>query len=99
MPAPIDDDFDDPDQTSDDDSIDREAPDESDWSDDEDETVPCPHCGKAVHEQAEICHHCGSYISSEDAATTKSAWLMTAAILALVGMFAAGILVWLISHG
>jgi hypothetical protein len=98
MPGTIHDDFDDEDEASDDDSIDREAPDASDVGDEEDETVPCPYCGKAVHEQAEICHHCGSYISGEDAPLTKPAWFSAAAVLALFGMFGAGLLIWLISR-
>ena len=67
-----------------DDSIDREAPDESDI--DDDETMPCPNCGKAVYDQAEICPHCGCYISSEDAPRQRHWWIWAGVILALLGL-------------
>ena len=96
MPTTSQDDFDD--ENDEDDSIDREAPDESDCNDDEDETVACPYCKKSVHEHAEICHHCGSYISSEDAPMTKPAWLVMTTILVLFAMLGAGLIVWLVSR-
>ena len=30
---------------------------------DGDDTVPCPYCGAAIHEEAERCPHCENYIS------------------------------------
>jgi predicted nucleic acid-binding Zn ribbon protein len=75
---------------SDDDSEaeDPEAPDASDRTeDDEDEfadTIPCPHCGKPIYEQAEICPHCGKYISSEEVRSRKPIWFIVAAVLCLI---------------
>ena len=41
-------------------------------ADDDDTTVPCPHCGKDVYEDAERCPSCGNYLSREDAPLTQS---------------------------
>jgi predicted nucleic acid-binding Zn ribbon protein len=60
---------------------------EDDWADDEEESIPCPYCGKQVHEDSQRCPHCESYISREDApATVKPLWLLlgTAAVLVVV---------------
>ena len=66
---------------------DREAPLDSDLTDDEDDnTVPCPHCRKRVHEDAEWCPHCGSFLSAEDAPISRSWLIWTGLILALLGM-------------
>lgn len=46
---------------------DFEEPDEADFGDpddDDDETRPCPRCGKAVWEQIDRCPHCGIWIST-----------------------------------
>lgn len=32
----------------------------------DDDTIPCPYCGRAIHEEAERCPYCESYISEED---------------------------------
>lgn len=48
--------------------------DEDDGDGDEDETIPCPHCGRPIHEQSPRCPHCGEYISDEDAAEARKPW-------------------------
>jgi predicted nucleic acid-binding Zn ribbon protein len=70
-------------QTPDDDDLDsdddetREWPDESDMDEDMlDDTIPCPHCKKPIHEQSEFCPHCGNYLSEEDAPNRKSLWII-----------------------
>ena len=53
--------YDDEDEDDDDEVDDREDPDPSDQdaSDDEDEdTLPCPFCGKPVYEGADVCPYC-----------------------------------------
>jgi predicted nucleic acid-binding Zn ribbon protein len=70
-----------------DDLDDRDLPLESDVDDDADgpAVVPCPHCGKSIHEQAEWCHHCGQYLSREDAPRSVPLWILIgAAAVALI---------------
>jgi hypothetical protein len=56
-----------------------------DWDqDNEQETYPCPYCGKEVYEDAERCPRCEKYISGEDATTTRKPWwFVVALVLAL----------------
>lgn len=63
--------------------------DDSEWTPDEDEddeqTVPCPHCGKPVYEGAEQCPLCGNYISEEDAPQqAKPLWIVVGGLICLV---------------
>lgn len=69
------------------DLTDWEDPDESDQdADDEPEVMPCPYCGKSVHEQTEWCHHCGKYLSEEDRATSPPGWIVIGTLLGLLGV-------------
>jgi predicted nucleic acid-binding Zn ribbon protein len=71
---------------------DAPPPDEADTDgDDSDETEPCPHCSKPIHEEAEICHHCGTFIDRVDP-TVKPPWISIAVIVALI----IGIVFWLV---
>jgi hypothetical protein len=64
----------------------RWAETESDWDDDEldvvddddddEPTIPCPHCRREIHEDAQRCPYCEQYISSEDAPVRKPWWLV-----------------------
>jgi predicted nucleic acid-binding Zn ribbon protein len=65
---------------------DPEAPDPSDMDQDDDETEPCPYCGKPIHETVEICHHCGKYISREDE-PAKTPWLAIGVVVLLLIVF------------
>jgi hypothetical protein len=50
----------------------------------QDDTVPCPYCGRAIYEDSPSCPHCGNYISDEDAPTgRKPWWLIVGALLCL----------------
>jgi predicted nucleic acid-binding Zn ribbon protein len=79
---------------------DPEAPDEADQDEggDEDdataETVPCPHCGKAIYEEAEVCPHCGAFVDRE-ARAGRSPWVFVTAIV----LVAAILLGWVASMG
>ena len=65
----------------------REEPDEADTDDRlEAELVPCPDCGKAVYEEAEVCPHCGSFISGETVTAKRPWWVVAAAIALLVAV-------------
>jgi hypothetical protein len=50
---------------------------------DGDDTVPCPYCGAAVHEEAERCPHCENYISREDAPSSVPLWVKLTALVCL----------------
>ena len=71
-----------------DDALDeRELPDESDMDDsDESDIDDCPHCGKAIAEDAEWCHHCGNYLSREDAPRRVPLWTIAAAVSAVLAV-------------
>lgn len=76
----------------DDDELDHEAPDDFDTDDGGKsadasvDTIPCPYCGKAVYEQAELCPHCRSYLSVEDRPLRKPLWLVLAVIACLLAV-------------
>jgi hypothetical protein len=52
------------------------------------ETVPCPHCGEAVYEEAERCPHCEAYLSEEDAPPARKPWWVVAGALAVLAVVA-----------
>ncbi len=66
---------------------DRELPDAADVGDEDDPTVPCPYCGKRIHEETQICHHCGSFISEEDV-PSGSPWMTIGLIIVLCVLLA-----------
>jgi len=49
-----------------------------DWDEDPDEeaTIPCPHCGKQIHEESQRCPYCENYLSREDAPPSRKPWWM-----------------------
>lgn len=54
----------------------------------DDETEPCPHCGKPVYHDAERCYFCGMYLSREDAPAHRRPWWFVLGVvlsLAVVG--------------
>lgn len=67
------------------------ADDDDDWDDDEsydsgedDESVPCPYCGREIHEDAVRCPHCENYISAEDQrGQPRPLWIKLGLILCL----------------
>jgi hypothetical protein len=62
-----------------DDLDDADFPEED--SDEEDDTIPCPYCRKAVYEEAERCPHCERYISREDAPIGPVPWWMVVGVI------------------
>jgi hypothetical protein len=68
-----------------------ELPDEADLDDSEDDstdTLPCPHCGRLIFEQAEMCPYCGHFVSGHHAAARKPLWIVLGVIAAVVGLLA-----------
>jgi hypothetical protein len=52
---------------------------------DDESTVPCPYCGRAMYEDSLRCPHCGQYISDEDAAPpSKPWWVLVGVVLGLL---------------
>jgi rRNA maturation protein Nop10 len=43
-------------------------------ADDEDATIPCPHCGADVYDDAEQCPACGQYLLDADAPAAGRPW-------------------------
>jgi hypothetical protein len=54
--------------------------------DDDDATIPCPYCGRSIHEEAERCPHCEQYISEEDAVPSRKPWWLLVGVAA--GLYA-----------
>lgn len=61
---------------------------DDDWKDsDEEETMPCPYCGKSIHDESVRCPHCGNYLSEEDQPyRPKSLWIVLTAIACLLAV-------------
>ncbi len=52
------------------------------WEDDDEEpTIPCPSCGKEMHEDSPRCPHCGNYRSEEDAPPARKSWWIVIGVL------------------
>ncbi len=63
----------------------REYPDPSDQDDsDETDTIPCPHCGESVYEQAEWCPKCGKYLSRDDSRAHAGLLIAAGVVVCLV---------------
>ena len=53
--------------------------DDSDYplgDEDEGDTIDCPHCGRQMHEDAELCPHCGMYVTEEGPPARWWPWWM-----------------------
>jgi predicted nucleic acid-binding Zn ribbon protein len=59
---------------------------DDDWNDDaEDDVMPCPYCGREIHEDSVRCPYCESYLSAEDRlGRLKPLWFVLAAIVCLL---------------
>ena len=79
-------DFDDDDDwDSPDDDIDNEIDDEAGSDAEDDETIPCPYCGRSIHEEAERCPYCGRYLSDIDAPPPRRPlWIAVGVLVCLV---------------
>ena len=74
---------------------DRDEPVASDVEEDSDdsEMAPCPFCGKAVYEGADVCPHCRNFVSIEELTGRKPWWVVVAAIVLLVA-----VLLWVVCY-
>lgn len=57
-----------------DDDWDDDYEDDLDDEEDDEPTVPCPYCGREIHEDAQRCPWCEKYISAEDAPPARKPW-------------------------
>lgn len=48
-----------------------------------DDTNPCPHCGREVYEDAPQCPHCGHYIIKELHSRRKPWWIVVGVVVCL----------------
>jgi len=55
--------------------------DEDGWGEEE-ATVPCPHCGREIHEDSQRCPSCENYVTEEDAPSGRKPWWLVAGVLA-----------------
>jgi hypothetical protein len=46
-----------------------------------DDTIPCPYCRRAIHEEAERCPYCEHYLSQEDTPPGPKPWWLVAGVL------------------
>ena len=68
---------------------DRDAPQpgDVDWGEDEEDTVACPVCGRAVHEDAPRCPHCGEWLFDDTPAARRSrGWFWPVMIALLIAV-------------
>jgi hypothetical protein len=58
---------------------------EEDRAEGEDDTVPCPYCGRLIHEEALRCPYCEQYISEEYAPPRRlPVWIAVGVLLCLI---------------
>lgn len=63
------------------DDFDEEAADEDHDVDEDEATLPCPYCRRAIHEDAVRCPYCEQYISDEDAPRARKPWWIVVGVI------------------
>ena len=82
-----------------DDDFDADEADDIDGEDsaadsDDDPTVPCPFCRRAMWEDAEQCPHCGKYVGGEDSPAPRRPWWVIVTVILLLYVFLRTLLPW-----
>jgi hypothetical protein len=62
------------------------AEDEGAEADNQEATIPCPYCQRAIHKESEHCPYCERYISEEDAPPSRKPWWIIVGVVA--GLYA-----------
>lgn len=68
---------------------DRDAPQDIDLNRDDDETINCPECGHAIHEDCPRCPRCGCWIEEggmSSAGERSRGWFWPVMVALLVGV-------------
>jgi hypothetical protein len=65
----------------------------SDDEGDDDDTMPCPYCRRAVYAEAERCPHSENYLSREDAPSAPKPWWIVIGLLLCLAI-AFGWVIW-----
>jgi hypothetical protein len=52
----------------------EEEPWDDEEPDDDQDTIPCPYCGRPIFDDTPRCPHCENYLSEEEAAPTRKPW-------------------------
>ena len=60
------------------------GPDPGDIGSDSGEFIPCPHCGKYIHDDAEACPHCRMNILNSTRFGFKPTWFVATVFIVLV---------------
>lgn len=56
-------------------------------NDEDDDTMPCPHCGRPMYDDAEQCPACGRYLSDEErSSVNQPRWIIFTAIVVLAAI-------------
>lgn len=59
-----------------------DGPDDGDGTDEGDEpTVPCPYCGREIHEESPRCPYCEKYVSTADSPPHRRPWWLIVGVL------------------
>jgi hypothetical protein len=65
----------------DDEPEDDDWPDDDGYPDDDEPTVPCPYCGREIHEESPRCPYCGNYLSAADAPPPRKPWWLVVGVV------------------
>ncbi|MCB9850782.1 MAG: hypothetical protein H6817_08765 [Phycisphaerales bacterium] len=68
-----------------------------DLGDDENETLPCPSCGRAVYEDVDKCPYCGDWITPLSDHHTRPNWARIVGVLLVAALLfgvVSGLLRW-----
>ena len=50
--------------------------------DDGEPTMPCPYCGREIHEEAARCPYCENYLTAADSPPQRKPWWLVVGVLA-----------------
>lgn len=66
--------------------------DEDVGTDEQDDTSPCPYCGRLIYDDTERCPYCEQYLSGEDAPSPRPPLWIIAGVIATLAI----LLMWLL---
>lgn len=66
-----------------DDELEDDDLEDDDWPDEEDDapTVPCPYCGREIHEETPWCPYCENYLSAADSPPQRKPWWLVVGVV------------------